>query len=159
MVMSFTDKICKPGMAACGALAAAILFPGGAAAQGGQLPFDTPTTVNGVETVCSGVGVSDEDAARWAQYPVKIVLAGKEGQFLGNAAITISRNGKPVTTVTCPGPWTLLRLAPGRYEVSGNIDGETSKGTVYAPATGQGRVILRFVDRGGAVSPQYVPPK
>jgi hypothetical protein len=114
--------------------------------------------VNGIETVCSGVGVSDEDAARWAQYPVKVVVAGKGGQFLGAAAITVTKDGKPVTTVTCPGPWTLLKLPAGRYEVSGNIQGETETGTVYAPATGQGRVILRFLNRGGTVSPQYVPP-
>ena len=156
--MSFSNNVCTMGRACLAALAAASLFATAASAQSGSLPFDTPTTVNGIETVCSGVGVSEEDVARWAQYPVKIVLAGKEGQFLGNAAITASKGGKPVTNVTCPGPWTLLKLPPGRYEISGTIDGETTKGTVYAPATGQGRVILRFLNRGGAVSPQYTPP-
>jgi hypothetical protein len=157
MVMRFTNKVFEARVTGLAALAAASLFAAAAWAQGGSLPFDTPTPVNGVETVCSGVAVSDEDAARWAQYPVKIVLAGKGGQFLGNAVVTVSKGGKAVTTVACPGPWTLLRLAPGRYDVSGTIEGEIAKGTVYAPATGQGRVILRF-NRGGALSPQYTPP-
>ena len=156
--MRFTKNICKSSAVGLGTFVGALFFTVAASAQNSSLPFDTPTTVNGIETVCSGVGVSDEDAARWAQYPVKIVLAGKEGQFLGNAAITVSKGGKPVTNVTCPGPWTLLKLSPGRYEIRGTIDGETTKGTVYAPATGQGRVILRFLNRGGAVSPQYTPP-
>jgi hypothetical protein len=154
--MSFTNKTCRPGLAGLVALAAAPAFAVSASAQTNSLSFDTPTMVNGIQTVCSGVGVSDEDAARWAQYPVKIVLAGKDGQFLGNAAINVSKGGKPVTAVTCPGPWMLLKLSPGRYEISGTIDGETAKGTVYAPARGQGRVILRF-NRGGAVSTQHTP--
>jgi len=155
--MNPTNQIRLSGMAGLTVLAT-VLCGNALSAQDNAVAFDTPTTINGVETVCSGVGVSDEDAARWAQYPVKVVVAGKAGQFLGGAAITISKGGKPVTTVTCAGPWTLLKLPPGRYEVSGSIHGETETGTVYAPATGQGRVILRFLDHGGTVSPQYVPP-
>jgi hypothetical protein len=154
--MSMTNQ--QAGTIGLAVLAAASICGHAAFAQGGAMEFDKPTIVNGIETVCSGVGVSDEDAARWAQYPVKVVVAGKGGQFLGAAAITVTKDGKPVTTVTCPGPWTLLKLPAGRYQVSGNIQGETETGTVYAPATGQGRVILRFLNRGGTVSPQYVPP-
>ncbi|HWY65355.1 MAG TPA: hypothetical protein VNX61_09080, partial [Rhizomicrobium sp.] len=35
---------------------------------------DTPTTINGVEAVCTGVG-SAKDDPRWSAYPVKIVLS------------------------------------------------------------------------------------
>jgi hypothetical protein len=156
--MILRNKLFQVGVVAIVALVTGPLFAGAASAQSPSLPFDTPTTVTGVESVCTGVGVSDEDGARWAQYPIKIVIAGKEGQFLGGATLTVSRNGMPLTTVTCAGPWTLFKLTPGRYEISGNINGEIQKQTVYAPATGQGRVILRFLDRGGAVSPEYTLP-
>jgi len=121
-------------------------------------PFDTPTVVSGVETVCSGVGVSDADAARWAKYPIKVVLAGKAGQFLGGAAVTLSQGGNALVTVTCGGPWTLFKVPPGHYEISGNYQGETEKATVDAPAAGQGRAVLRFLNKGGAVSPEYKQP-
>ena len=39
-----------------------------------QAVQDTPTNINGVEVVCTGVG-SAKDDPRWAAYPVKIVLA------------------------------------------------------------------------------------
>ena len=45
---------------------------------------DMPTTINGVETVCTGVG-SAKDDPRWSSYPVKIVLATSGGANLANA--------------------------------------------------------------------------
>jgi len=135
----------------------AAFFAGPVQAQNGTLPFDRPTVVDGVEAVCTGVGESDENNQRWATYPVKVVLAGKGGQYLGGAAVTIIRDGNPLATVTCAGPWTLFKVPPGRYEVSANLNGETQKETVYASQSGQGRVILRFLDRGGTVSPDHVP--
>src|SRR5437762_973762 len=42
---------------------------------------DMPTTINGVETVCTGVG-SAKDDPRWSSYPVKIVLATSGGANL-----------------------------------------------------------------------------
>ena len=39
-----------------------------------QAVQDTPATINGVETVCTGVG-SAKDDPRWSAYPVKVVLA------------------------------------------------------------------------------------
>lgn len=121
------------------------------------LPYDTPTVVDGVESVCTGVGVSDEDKKRWDAYPVKVVLAGKGGQYLGGATVTVSKDGKMLVSVECEGPWTLFKLAPGRYDVSATIKGENRTGVVYSPQSGQGRVIIRFLNCGGPVGPEHVP--
>ena len=51
---------------------------------------DTPTTINGIETVCTGVG-SAKDDPRWKAYPVKIVLATVGGANLANAHVSLSK--------------------------------------------------------------------
>ena len=51
---------------------------------------DTPITINGVETVCTGVG-SAKDDPRWSAYPVKIVLATTGGANLANAHVSLPR--------------------------------------------------------------------
>jgi hypothetical protein len=149
---------CLISAASALAITAASAYAQGSAGTPPALQFDTPTTVNGVVSVCTGIGNADETNTKWAAYPVKVEIAGKEGQYLGGATVTIKKDGSELATVTCAGPWILFKLAPGRYDVTGTIKGEIKTGVVYAPQSGQGRVILRFLNRGGAVSPQYVPP-
>lgn len=129
--------------------------PGGAAAA---LPYDSPTAVSGIESVCTGTGESDENAARWAAYPVKVVLAGTGGQYVAGATVSVGKGGKSLVSVSCSGPWLLFRLAPGRYDISATLNGEVKTGTVFAPATGQGEVIIRFLDQGGTIAPPGTTP-
>ncbi|MGH6878624.1 MAG: hypothetical protein ACREHV_14780 [Rhizomicrobium sp.] len=147
-------QICLAGMAALAFSPALAQIPGSA---GTSLSYDTPTAVNGVESVCTGTGESDENNLRWATYSVKVVLAGKGGQYLAGATVTLSQGGKNLVTVSCNGPWILFKVAPGRYHISAVLNGETQTGDVYAQQSGQGRVIIRFIDRGGTVSPDNVP--
>ena len=128
-----------------------------ASAAATSLHFDKPMDVNGVSVVCTGVGDSDESNPLWADYPVKVVTAGKDGQWLGGATITIKSGGKDLATVSCGGPWTLFKVSPGRYDVTATIQDESKSGVVFAKAGGQGRVILRFLNRGGAISAEHVP--
>lgn len=78
---------------------------------------DTPTTINGVETVCTGVG-SAKDDPRWAGYPVKLVIANTSGQNLAAMQITLTQGGKPVVQTSCDAPWVLFKLPPGQYKAS-----------------------------------------
>src|SRR5262249_12150530 len=70
---------------------------------------DQPTTINGVETVCTGVG-SGKDDPRWSAYPVKIVIANTAGENVAAMQIALTANGKPVVQTTCDAPWILLKL-------------------------------------------------
>ena len=149
----------EPVGAACMvAISLASAFADDAIGQAAKIPFDTPTIVTGVETVCTGVGADAQSDPRWAAYPVKVVLAGKGGQYLGDAQLTVEQNGHAMVSVICGGPWTLFKLAPGHYHVKATVNGETETNDLYAPKTGQGRVIMRFPDQGGTVSPEYMPP-
>lgn len=119
------------------------------------IPLNTPTTVNGIEAVCTGIGDEAQRDERWKTYPLKIVLAGKGGQFVADADVTLSQSGKDVVSVHCEGPWVLVKVPAGRYRITGALDGITAETDADAPASGQGRAILRFPNEGGAISVEH----
>ena len=138
-----------------GLLVGGAITCGASAQTPGALPYDTPTTVEGIEAVCSGVGVSNEDKARWSKYPMKVVVSGKDGQFLAGEQLTVSQGGHEVVSVNCDGPWVLLKLTPGEYSVRATVDGKSVEARARVPKSGQGRVDLRFPNLGGSVSPEH----
>jgi hypothetical protein len=83
---------------------------------------DTPTTINGVETVCTGVG-SAKDDPRWSQYPVKIVLATASGANLANAHVSLTSSGKEVAGLDCDAPWILFKPPAGTYTATATLIG------------------------------------
>ena len=83
---------------------------------------DTPTTVNGVETVCTGVG-SAKDDPRWSAYPIKIVLATTGGANLANAHVSLTRGGKEVAGLDCDAPWILFKPPAGSYTATATLIG------------------------------------
>lgn len=115
------------------------------------LALDTPTEIGGIETVCTGVGLDSRGDSRWNTYSLKVELAGKGGQYLGDVRASVSKEGKTVLTVTCGGPWLLFKLPAARYQVDATIQNKTVSSAAYVPTTGQGRIILRFPELGGAL--------
>jgi hypothetical protein len=121
------------------------------------LPFDTPQTMRAMEAVCTGVGTDARNDPRWAAYPLKIEIAGDQGQFLGEAEVSVNKGEDAIVSVRCGGPWVLFRLDPGAYSVSATVGGATVSSRVNVSGKTQARVVLRFRGQGGAVSPEYVP--
>lgn len=139
------------------AAAATLSIATGAAAQD-RLPMDRETEQGGgIAVVCTGVGSTSRNDPRWLEYPLRIEVAGADGQFLGNVSVAIEREGSTLVRVGCGGPWVLARLSPGAYTVSAEFEGQTVSETVNVSGDTQGRVILRFPEAGGAVSPGYAP--
>lgn len=122
-----------------------------------RLPYDTPVMVEGVETVCTGIGQDARSDPSWNAYPLKVVLAGESGQYLGAARLNVPAEGESMMDVNCGGPWVLFKLEPGRYSVTATLNGNTAKSTAFVSATGQGRIVLRFPSLGGTVSPEHQP--
>jgi hypothetical protein len=87
-----------------------------------QAVQDTPTTINGVEVVCTGVG-SAKDDPRWSAYPVKIVLATTGGANLANAHVSISKGGQEVAGTDCDAPWILFKPPAGSYTATATLIG------------------------------------
>ena len=114
------------------------------------LPFDSPVSMRAMEAVCTGIGADARNDPRWATYPLRIELVGRGAEYLGQAEITISQNDEAIIGVQCGGPWLLVRLPPGMYDVEATVQNVSKMGRVTVPATGQGRLILRFPELGQA---------
>jgi hypothetical protein len=114
--------------------------------------------VNNIEVVCTGIGREVREDPRWNAYPLRVEIAGNQGQLLGDVRVTLKRGEEALLSVICGGPWLLSKLPQGAYRVTAEIQGRVVNVNANVPATGQGRVIVRFPELGGAISPEYTPP-
>ena len=133
-------------------LIVAVSVPFRQARSADVLPMDLPTQVAGVETVCTGESLDLRRDARWNDYALKIEFAGPGGQYVGGEAVSVSQAGKTILDVICPGPWLLLQLPPGRYDVSASLSGQTAQSAAFVSKKGQGHIILRFLGEVLAVA-------
>jgi hypothetical protein len=130
-------------------LAASIIGAGTALAQS-DAPMDgQPMTINGVETVCTGTTTDVREDPQWRAYPFHLEVAGKDGQYLGDEKVTVAGQGHSVS-VTCSGPWVLMKLPAGSYKVSLDVPDAGHKDvTMQVP----GRTVVHFANAGGEVAP------
>lgn len=119
-----------------------------AAAFADSMPMDQPVQMNGLETVCTGVGETKDDP-KWLAYPVRIEFSNGGAQYLSGATVRISEGANTVASLDCAGAWVLLKGAPGNYRVDASIDGSSAKpvsATFRMGAGAQKRIVLRFPD-------------
>jgi hypothetical protein len=120
-----------------------------AATSGAALAVqDTPTNINGVETVCTGVG-SAKDDPRWNAYPVKLVFANTVGEDMAMEHVTLIQGGRAVMATECDAPWLLIKAPAGNYDVTATVNGQAgtriAKGNFSTSNTGaQKTVTLDF---------------
>ena len=117
------------------------------------LPFDSPVTMRAIEAACTGVGADARNDPRWADFPLKIELVGKDGQFLGETVVTLTKGDEEIASVGCGGPWVLFRLMPGAYSVTAETEGIKQTNKVTVRDKGQTRVVMSFPSLGGAIAP------
>ena len=125
--------------------AALTLLAGPASAQPVPLRLDRETVVNGIGVGCTGIGQT-KDAPRWNAYSVRIEFADSQRGLLADETLTLSQGGAVIASVSCEGPWILLKLPPGAYQVSGTAPGTSAVESlkVTAPSHGQGVFALTF---------------
>jgi hypothetical protein len=114
---------------------------------------DTPTKIQSIEAVCTGVSLDARENPVWATYPLKIEIAGRGGQYLGDVELTVAEKDRVLAKLSCGGPWLLLRLPFGHYRIAAQTEGTTVTSSAFVPKTGQGHVILRFPNLGGERGP------
>ena len=130
------------------AAAAAIAFMQATPAVADPMPMDNPVTLNGIETVCTGIADSKDDP-RWKTYPVRIEFSNGGNQYLAGAHVELSQGSKQLASLDCSASWVLFKLAPGEYSVTATLTGSSAKprtAKFSPPATGQKRIVLRFPD-------------
>jgi hypothetical protein len=113
------------------------------------VPMDNPISINGVQTVCTGIGDEAQHDPRWLAYPIRVEFSNGGAQYLSGAHVVLSAaGGKTLAALDCAGPWVLFKLDPGDYKVDAtllnNQGGGTQSATVSPSATGQKRVVLDF---------------
>ena len=73
---------------------------------------------NGIRYACAGIGKVSRDDPRWKTFPVKLVFAASNGDFLGDPNVTVTDGtGKQAFQAQCNGPWVLIELPAGTYKV------------------------------------------
>lgn len=125
-------------------LAAASVTP----AMADPMTMDKPVEMNGMETVCTGVGETKDDP-QWLSYPIRIEFSNGGAQYLSGATVRISRGADTVASLDCPGAWVLLKGEPGEYRVDATIDNSSARAvnaSFRMGSGGQKRIVLRFPD-------------
>jgi hypothetical protein len=98
---------------------------------------DQPVIVNGVETVCTGVGSAADNPA-WQAYPVKLTFSNPAGEYETAGHVAITQAGKMVLESDCDAPWLLIKAPPGRYDVQASLTGGTTRTASASFQTGSG---------------------
>jgi hypothetical protein len=131
-------------------LAAAALFCGSAApALAGHMAMDRPVDVNGITTVCTGIGDEAQHDPRWKAYPIRVEFSNGGAQYLSGAHVDLKdAGGKTLASVDCSGAWVLFQLPAGKYSVSATLlyhpEQPARSASFSPPASGQKRVVLEF---------------
>ncbi len=131
---------------AAAALAAAAFA---APAWAEPMPMDNPVSIDGTETVCTGIGDEAQQDPRWKAYPVRIEFSNGGSQYLSGAHVTLKNaGGKTLADLDCAGAWVLFKLKPGSYKAAATLlyqqQGTTRSASFTAPASGQKRVVIQF---------------
>jgi hypothetical protein len=116
-------------------------------ASADPMPMDNPTTMNGVETVCTGIG-SAEDNPAWKAYPIRVEFSNGGAQYLAGAHVVLAQGGKTLAAFDCAGSWVLFKVPNGSYKVTATLTGQpggAARSAAFSPpATGQKRVVIQF---------------
>lgn len=124
---------------------------GGGSGSATVVPLDSEASMRGLQVACTGVGQSKDDP-KWRAYPVRVEFSNPSGAFLANGAVSIATaGGKSLASVSCEGPWILLRPTSGRgaFRVTGWLPGQGYKAVSQSftiPAGGQQVIDLRFAE-------------
>jgi hypothetical protein len=140
----------KSNQGLCASLPLALAFLAAASLPvlADPVAMDTPITVNGIDTVCTGIADSKDDP-RWKTYPVRVEFSNGGQQYLAGAHVTLAKGGNVLADLECQASWVLFRLPPGSYSVTASILGSNAKPSTAKfspPRRGQKRVVLRFSD-------------
>ena len=108
---------------------------------------DTTGNSNGIPYASGGIGQESREALRASEgeYNLMVILAVKDGHYLGGGALTVrDRGGKAVLEVDAEGPWTFAKLPPGRYTVEAKAGDTTRSKQVVIGKKGLKRVLLTW---------------
>lgn len=87
-------------------------------------------TPQGFPYLFGGVSSDEREAieGRAKDYNVKLIFAEKNGPFVAGVTVTIAdAKGAEIASVATDGPWFLILLPPGQYNVKATFQGQTKE--------------------------------
>jgi hypothetical protein len=134
-------------IARAGALAATFVMMPLIAVQADEIaatPNDSVASFAGNDYACTGIAESKYDP-RWDAFPLKIVVATVEGDYLGDFRVTIADNaGEIVMDAHCLAPWLLVDLPAGHYDAKVVARGTFEQNVGIDVGTSQKQVTVHF---------------
>jgi hypothetical protein len=77
-----------------------------------KVPLDQTAIVDGVTVMCTGAGLNARNEAMMNSFPLRLEIAGRDGQYLGDQIVELSgENIDGQITVYCLGPWAMFDRA------------------------------------------------
>ena len=105
-------------------------------------------TRQGLPYVTSGITTDERDAltASRAERDVRIVTVTREGGlYLADVRVSIAdQSGRRVLDARLDGPWLDVQLAPGRYTIDAEFEGQRRSQPLTVGRDGGREVYLRF---------------
>jgi len=109
--------------------------------------FADQNAADGVAYLSGGVGESSraEIDAVQDQYSLKLVFAYTTGEFLAEVGVVITDSaGTTLVSTDADGPWLLVNLPAGTYNVAATVNDETKTQQVTVPASGLKTVNMQW---------------
>ena len=135
------------------ACAAGLMLALASSVAAAQSALPAEKTSHSVAYVSGGVGLDESSAMKAARqsFPLSVEIfssASGRNEYTSSVPVTISKpNGEVVFDDVTDGPYTLLRLEPGRYVVKATYNGQTQQRRVKVNK-GQGGAKASFVFKG-----------
>lgn len=124
-----------------GALFAVLVAGAPAFAANAELPVPVQQ-YESIRYYSAGVGV-EERRTLPQLFPLKLVFKTDAGSLLSDADVTIAAGGKTVFRGRAQnGPWLIIDLPPGTYDVTAVLDGATRRAKGVKIAKGRQRTVI-----------------
>ena len=117
---------------------------------------DQPVTINGVESVCTGVG-SAKDNPAWSGYPVKLTFSNLAGENEAAEHVAVMQGGKTVMETDCDAPWLLIKAPAGHYDVHASLPGSTRTASASFSTGGGGQQTVNLAFPGAKQAANSLP--
>ncbi|HEX6736067.1 MAG TPA: carboxypeptidase-like regulatory domain-containing protein [Azonexus sp.] len=113
-------------------------------------PVDSAVTESqpgNIAYLSGGIGDEEREAirARERDFNLKLLFAERDGAYLADVAVQVlDAKGQPVFEIPAAGPFLLLKLPPGRYQVKATANGRQQQARLSLPAKGRQDSIFRW---------------
>lgn len=108
------------------------------ASQADELGPLRPQAYNNVNVVNGGASLDEAEAVKRIanQYSLRVVISGRGGAYYVADKLSVMRQGQVVAQIPDAGPWVLMDLPPGQYQLRGEFNGTQLRRDVTVGASG-----------------------